>query len=256
MAKNAKHPVRTTEKSLKIVELISAFNGARLTELASELDMSKSTIYNHLSTLEEHGYTIKEDGVYRLSLKFLNLGGRVRNNMGLYQTAEPQVNRLAEETGELANLMTEELGQGIHLYRAKGSFAIDPHTYAGLRTHLHTTGLGKAMLAHLSESEVTGVIETQGLPAKTTNTITDPKNLLDELDRIRERGYAFDDEEHLKGLRCVAAPIQTARGQALGAISISAPTNRLKGNRFKHEIPDLVMSSANVIELNLIPRNR
>ncbi|MFB6178198.1 MAG: IclR family transcriptional regulator [Halorientalis sp.] len=250
MPTSATNPVRTTEKSLRIIRTLKELNGGRVTEIADHLDTSKSVVHNHLTTLEEHGYVVKKNDEYQLGLQFLNIGGYTRNRMDLYKIAEPEVQKLAQKTNELASLMTHEQGLGIYLYRSKGEEAVDGDTYAGLRTYLHTTALGKAILAYMPRSQSDEILEDHGLPAETDNTITDPTELRTELEEIRERGYAIDNEERIRGLYCVAAPIQKD-DQVLGAISVSAPKGRTNDDRFKNEVPELVCSTANVIELNV-----
>jgi DNA-binding IclR family transcriptional regulator len=120
-----------------------------------------------------------------------------------------------------------------------------------MQVHLHCTALGKAILAYLPEERVREIIDTHGLPERTDATITDEEELFDELEGIRDRGYARDMEERVAGLLCVAAPIRNLDGDPLGAISVSGPTSRMKGERFDEEVPEELTSTANVIELNL-----
>lgn len=249
MAKRAKHPVRTTAKSLQIIEELNRLDGARITELADELDMGKSAVHNHLSTLEEHGYVIQESKTYFLSLKFLDLGGQIRNRSTIYKVAEPKVRELANTSGELVHLAVEESGRGVYLDRAKGDRAVDLDTYVGCSHHMHNSAFGKAILSHLSSERVDEIIDRHGLPPTTRQTITTRDELFDELDRTRKRGFAIDDEERIEGLRCIAAPIRFDSG-VVGAISISAPTVRIDDNWETNEFVDQLCNTANVIELN------
>lgn len=249
MTKQAKHPVQTTEKSLQIIEALKQEQGARITELANKLNMGKSVVHNHLSTLEEHGYVINQSNTYKLSLKFLDHGGNIRNEMDMFRVAEPEVNKLAEESGELVNLLVEENGRGVILYRAKGEKAVDLDTYVGKYVDLHTTALGKAILAQLPEGRVDEIINQHGLPEVTKRTISDRSQLFDALDTIEQRGFAIDDEERLEGLRCVAAPIRFSE-ESVGAISISAPVARMTDNWDENEYVHQVCGAANVIDLN------
>lgn len=243
--------VKTTAKSFHIVQELKPFDAVSVTDLADELEMGKSTVHNHLQTLMHEGYVIKEGKKYRLGLQFLELGGYVRNQMGVYSVAEPEVEALAEQTSELANLAVLERGKAVYIYRSKGNQAVDLDTYAGMRAHMHSTALGKAMLAHLPRERAETILDQHGLPAQTENTITDRDELYEELERIRSAGYAQDHEERLEGLRCVAAPITSATDVVRGAISIAAPKSRMKDERYNQEIPEMVQSAANVIELNL-----
>jgi len=171
--------------------------------------------------------------------------------MEFYQVAEPEVKSLADETGELANLLVEEQGMGVYLMRSKGEEAVDLDTYAGLRTHLHTTALGKAVLAYLPESRVEEIIERRGLAQKTPHSIGSREALFDALEEVRDRGYAIDDGERLEGLRCIAAPIKDSSDEVLGAISVSAPASRVSDDDLHGRLPERVLSAANVIELNI-----
>ena len=251
MKESAKHPVRTAEKTLRIIDELKAQEGGRVTDLAAVLDMGASAVHNHLNTLREHGYVVKEGEEYHLGLKFLELGGFIRNQVELYKIAEPEIERLAEQTGELVNLMTEERGMGVYLKRSKGKDAVDLDTYAGMRVHLHSTALGKAILANLPPEYVDEIVDFHGLPRVTERTITDKEELQDELEAVRSRGYAIDDGERLKGLRCVSAPIMRDESTVLGAISVSAPANRVDEQELEEDLPNQVQGSANVIELNI-----
>jgi DNA-binding IclR family transcriptional regulator len=111
--------------------------------------------------------------------------------------------------------------------------------------------MGKAILAHLPESRVHEILDRHGLPEKTEQTITERDALFEELSEIRERGVAFDREERLSGLRCVAVPILSNSSRVEGALSVSGPTSRMQGERFESELPERLRSAANVIELNI-----
>lgn len=250
MEKKAKHPVRTTEKSLQLIERLRDGEGGRVTELAEELDMGKGNVHNHLATLQEQGYVVKDGDEYQLSLKFLDIGGYVRDQMPLMAEGIAEIERLAEESGELVNLLTEQRGYGVYLYVSRGENAVELDTYAGFHTYLHSTAAGKAILAYLPEAEVLDIVEARGLPAETENTVTDIDALVDRLEQVRDRGYAIDDEERLKGLRCVAAPI-LVEDRAIGAVSISGPNSRISGDTFTEEIPEQVLNTANVIEIGI-----
>ena len=243
-------PIQSTAVSLEILEAVHELGEATLPEVVDEFDRPKSTVHDHLATLTRMGYLVNEDGTYRLSLRFLNFGGRVRSRNQLFQVAESKVRELAKETGEHANLMVEENGKGVFLYKVKGAESVTLDTYEGMEVYLHTTAMGKAILAEMPAEERDAIIDRYGLPAVTDNTISDYGELLEEIDRIRERGYAIDNEERIPGIRCVAAPISTEAG-VVGALSISAPRRRMSDERFEDEIPVEVLRTANIIEVNL-----
>lgn len=250
MDKEATYPVKTIEKTIQIIGIMNEGHQT-VTDISSKSGYNKSCVHRHLTTLEECGYVIKSDNGYRPSLKFLEVGGSIRNGMDIYRVAQPEINRLAEETGELSNLMVEQRGRGVYLKRSKGGKAVDLDTYPGKHVNLHNTALGKAILAHAPRSYVNEVIEYRGMSQETSKTITDRDELFDELETIQVNGFAQDEGERLEGLRCVAAPITTENDVALGAISVSAPASRLSDHEFNEDLPSLVKSAANVVELNL-----
>jgi DNA-binding IclR family transcriptional regulator len=248
---DVKHPVRTTEKTLTLIDELMRQGTSGVTELAQGVNMGKSAVHNHLTTLQDHGYVLKTGNQYQLGLKFLEVGGSIRKSMEFYQVAEPEVKSLADETGELANLLVEEQGLGVYLMRSKGEDAVDLDTYAGLRTNLHTTALGKAVLAHLPESRVENIIERHGIEPETSRSIGSREELFDALESVQNRGYAIDDGERLEGLRCIGAPVRSSSDEVLGAVSVSAPTRRVSDQELHGELSERVLSAANVIELNI-----
>ena len=251
MGKQANNPVKSIVTTFDIVQALRRLDGAGVTELANELDLPKSSVYNYLSTLEQEEYVVKRDGKYHLGLRFLDLGRYVRERDDLYETARPELESIAEETGELVNLLVEEHGQGVYVCRVRGDQAVNVAASTGHRVSLHNTGLGKAILAYLPEERVDEILDEHGMDAATPHSITDREELKAELARIRERGVAFDREERIAGLCCVAVPILDPDDRPIGSLSVAGPTSRMKGERFESELPELLSSAANVIELNL-----
>ncbi len=250
MADQSNQTVDATGRSFEILEALADLEGAGVTELASYLDIPKSTTHNHLQTLVQNKYAVREGDRYDIGLRFLRLGEYSRKRQRVLSFARPEIDALAEETGELVNLNVEEYGRGIFLYRAKGSDAVHMDTYAGKRVYLHTTAFGKAILAYLPPERVTEIIDEHGLEEVTAQTITDPDELYAELDQISDCGVAFEREERLEGLCCVAAPIIVETG-VLGTVSVSGPESRMRGSWFTEDLPDLIQRTTNVIEVNM-----
>jgi IclR family acetate operon transcriptional repressor len=246
-----KSHVKTARTTMRIIEAVREQNGGGVTEIADYLDMSKSNTYKYLNTLADDEHLVKDDGEYRIGLKFLDLGEHARNRQKIYMIAAPKIQELANETSETANLMIEEHGMGVFLLKADSSQAVNLDTHAGMRVYLHTTALGKAILAYLPQQRTKAIVERHGLPRMNENTITDRGKLFEELETIRERGYALDDEERLEGLRCVAAPVLTTDNTIIGAISVSGPTSRLEDERFRNTLPEKILKMKNVISLNV-----
>jgi DNA-binding IclR family transcriptional regulator len=241
--------VQAVHTTVRIIDLLQEQNGAGVTELADRLDLSKASVHAHLTTLLQHELVVKDDDVYRLSLRHLDLGETVKSRLGYYDVMRTELDDLAAETGELAQFATEEHGRAVYLYKSAGEKAVQTASTVGKREYLHCISLGKAMLAHLPEDEIDRVVDRHGLPTFTTGTISSREELDEALERVRDRGYAIDDEEKIEGLRCVSAPVLDGQ-DVLGAVSISGPTSRMRGGRFEEELPEIVMRSANVIEIN------
>lgn len=244
-------PVKATKVTFEIIDFLRKRNGAGVSEIADHLEKPTSTIHDHLRTLETEEYLIKDDSEYRIGARFLELGEQARSRMKVYHLARPEVDELATKTGNHSNIMIEEHGRGVFLYKAKGENAVRLDTHAGMRVYLQTTALGKSILAFRPLDEVETILDRHGLPQITENSITSRDQLLKELDQIRERGYAIDDEERVQGMRCVAAPITTSEGKAVAAISVSGPKSRLQGEYLEETLPNRVLQSSNVIEVNL-----
>jgi len=243
--------VNAATLSFEIVEALRELDGAGVSEVARHLDEPTSTVHDHLQTLEAEEYLIKEGSTFHVSTRFLQLGEHARARKKAFEIARPEVEDLAEETGEHANFLVEEHGLGVFLYKACGSEAVQLDTHAGMRVPLQTTALGKSIMAQRPTEEVDAILDRRGLPQVTENTVTDRDELFEQLAAIRERGYAYDDAERVKGMRCVAAPITDDDGRGIAAVSISGPKSRMRGDRFTEAVPELVLRTANVVEVNL-----
>lgn len=242
--------VKTATTIFTIIESVQMLDGASVSELSDHVGLAKSTIHNHVKTLVKNGYLIESNGEYHLGLKFLDHAYHAKQRLRVTDAISPTIEKLAEETGELAWVVVEEHGLAINLNMAETEQAVRTADRTGLRTHLHFHAAGKAILAHLPAERVNEIFEERGLPAATERTITDQRRLEEELETIRERGYAVNDGEAVKGLRSVAAPI-IVNGQVIAAITVIGPSKRLKGKKFHEKIPEAVQGAANAIELEL-----
>lgn len=247
----AKNPIQAVENTIAILYKVAELEDAGVTELADHLDITKGTVHNHLSTLEESELVVKEDGRFRLGLRFFEFGEQIKDSYKIYDIGRPEVDKLAEETGELGNILVEEHGRGIYLYRSKGENALSLDTGIGSRVYLHQTALGKAILAHLSEDRVDEIIDTHGLEPSTRHTVTTRDGLLENLAQVREQGYALDMEERAEEIRCVAAPVITNDGIVRGAVSVAGPASRMQGEYLESRVSNMVKRAANVTSINL-----
>lgn len=243
--------VTTTETSLRILELLKKHRGLTLAELTTEVDAARSTIHRHLLTLEDNEFIVRENGTFFLGLRFLDFGIRARNRVSFFDVACDLVDRVAEKTGEKVWLVAKEGDFSVHLYKAYGDNPLKTSARVGQRRHLHQLAAGKAILASLPEAERQSIIERRGLPRKTENTITDSDELLDELDAIGDRGYAFNIGESITGLNAVGAAIHDEDGYPIGSLSISGPANRVKDDLLREQLPDTLLAAIDEIHIHL-----
>lgn len=248
---NSRRTVKTTARSFEIVHALREMEGARITELADRLGMTKGTLHRHLSTLYDLQYVVRDGDEYHIGLRFLKLGEYARTRKEPYSMAETHVEELAEVTEERAQFVVEEHGRGLYLHIATGSHAVRTGLRIGHRIHLHSTAAGKIILSRMSDEEVRSIVDRWGLTEKTSKTITDVDELFDEIEAVADRDYAFNREENIDGLQAVAAPVEGPTDELVGVLSVSGPTHRMKGDRFEREIPDILLGSANEFELNI-----
>ncbi|WP_248910150.1 IclR family transcriptional regulator [Halocatena marina] len=246
--------LKTVTRAFDVIHALEELDGARVTELATHLDMSKSAVYNYLTTLREKKFVIQEGNTYSLSLRFLLLGEYVRNQNKLYEIGKPEIENLADETGEYAHLATEQHGLSVNLYKVRGEKAVGSNYQTNKLQkpdYLHFSATGKSILAYLPPGRVDTIVDRYGLTGKTKNTITDRETLFEELDQIQERGYAYNDEEEIEGLKAIGAPVLDRDGRVLGSLSISGPTNRMNETEYHNMVVEKVTNAANVIEVNI-----
>ncbi|SEO89870.1 transcriptional regulator, IclR family [Halogranum amylolyticum] len=240
------------EPTVDVIEALNEMKTATPEEIAAETSHSSVTVAAYLDKLEQAKYVVKRDNQYQNGLKFLDIGERVKYNTGIFDIVAEELDKLAAESGELALFSVMEHGQNVLLYKAHGDEAIRTSHETGLREPMHCSGLGKSILAELPDERVRVIVERHGLEQYTEHTITDLDELLAELDETRERGYAVDLEEAKPGMRCIAASVTSENSPLYGSVSVAAPKSRMQGERFEHQIPELVKGTANVIELNSI----
>lgn len=251
MTNDSSRGIGSAKRVFDIIEIIREQDGATATDVANELDAAVSTAHQYLTTIEEEGYITKDDDEYRISLRFLDCGAYARSLQPAHKLAKEKVKELAAETGERSQYAVPQNGSAVVLYTATDEKAVKTGVRLGTHAPLHATAAGKAIMAYLSEERIFDIIEEKGLPELTEQTITDRDELLEELEQIRTEEVAYNDQEHMNRLRAVGVPVRDPDDGIIGALSVSAPTNRFKGETFTREIPDLLLGTANELELNI-----
>lgn len=243
--------LKTLERAFAILEWIHEHEGGGVAEIAEARGMSSSSVHRYLDTMVSEGYLVKEDGDYHLSLNFLGLGEQARTRKEVYTNAEQYTEMLSEESGCRSSFVVEEAGRGVYLYTAPGDHGVWTRSTIGKRVPLHATAAGKSILAFLGDDRIREIVETHGLTQETPHTIAEWPVLREELERVRDTGYAFNDEEQIEGVIAVGAPVTDPDGRVIGAFSVSGPANRLTEDWFRQELPSIVLGLTSEFELRL-----
>ena len=236
--------VQSVERTLDILESLVEFGSeVGLVEISQAVTLPLATVHRLLGTLIRRGYVKqnRQNRKYSLGFRALQMGNDMRQRFSLRLEARPFLHRLMERTGESANLAVLDDGEVVYIDQAQSSKILRMFTQLGNRLPAHSTGSGKVMLAFGAPEVADGVLRRYGMPRRTPNTITDPLRFREELARVRDVGYAVDDEEHEEGVRCLAVPVRDGSGQVVASLSVSGPATRLNDQQvqaFTAEVVD------------------
>jgi DNA-binding IclR family transcriptional regulator len=235
--------------------VLGAFTAAEpvlgVSEIARRLDLSPSTVYRALITLEDLGL-VEQDPTssrYRLGPGVVALAAPLLANMDVRDVAQPYLAQLALASNESVNLAVWSRFEAVNVAQVPGPTTIKHLAPLGRRNPGHASAVGKVLLAHAPADDV-GLVLDRGLPRLTERTIVDRAHLLEELERVRRHGYAVNDEELEPELFAVAAPVRDHRGQVVAAVSISAPSYRVPPAR-REDLAALVTRTADDVSRRL-----
>lgn len=239
--------IKCTDRLFDIIEALSNHpRGISLAALSLEVDLHKSTVHRFLATLLSKGYVVKDGETtrYRLTMKMFEIGSRVLGGANILSIARPILENLADETDEAVHMVVRDGNEIVYVYKEESSNSmIRMSSKVGLRSPMYCTGLGKAIMAMLPENEAQNIWNQTEIIQHTEKTITNYQRMQLEMAHIRQCGYAMDNEEHERGVRCIAAPIFDFSRNPIAAISVSAPVTRLDDSQIER-IASLVMSAA------------
>lgn len=238
--------VQSVDRALTILELLARDGEAGVTEVATGLDVHKSTAFRLLATLESHRLVeqVGDRGRYRLGVGNLRLAGATTARLDLVTEARPVCQQLAVDTGETVNITVRSETSALYLDQIAGSSALQSHNWVGQHIPLHATSNGKVLLSELTDSATKKALRE--LPRFTDKTITKRAELKAELAKVRDHGFAVAVDELEEGLAAAAAPIRNARGDIVASMSISGPTFRLTGEKLAEAIPMLMAAATEV----------
>jgi DNA-binding IclR family transcriptional regulator len=247
-----RYKIESLERGLLILEALGESPGASLMELVERLSVPKGTLFRHLQVLESHGYVIRDKASRRYTLgpRLIHLGFSARRQLNLADVALPFIELLRDRFNETVHLGVLDQGQVVHIQAAASRHPVKMVSAVGERTWVHISALGKVLLAWSDPDVLERTLVERGLPRFTDQTLTTRPELDADLMKVRERGYAIDDEESSHGLRCLAAPVRGADGRVVAALSLSSPADRLSlGDA--HAIAPAVRETADGISAEL-----
>ena len=219
----------TVGKALDVLDMVAAAGQpVRFTELLATSAYPKATLYRLIQTLTHQGMLSYDPDrqTYSLGVRLVRLAHTAWATSSLAPIARPYLDELSAETGETIHLAQMDNGQVLYVDKRNAAKPVEMFAQAGKVGPAYCTGVGKAMLAYVSDEALDRAIHRQSFHRFTPNTLDTPAKLRAELEAIRRRGHAFDREEHEPGIICCAVPILTRTGRVIGALSVTSTTAR------------------------------
>lgn len=229
-----KNPIQVAGRLFQTVELLAANGPTGLMELSSSLELNKSTVHRVLNSLIYMGY-VKQDRdtlKYKLTLKIWKIANQAMGQTDIIDVARPYLKQLAAATGETVHLVQIDGEDAVYIDKVEAyQNSVRLVSQVGKNIPLYCSGVGKALLAEMDDMEIKKIWDNSDKKAYTPNTITEFKAFMKEITRIREKGYAMDNEENELGVRCIAAALKQEGGIPVYAFSISAPVTKMQSER-------------------------
>lgn len=227
------YSLQSVRKALDVcIVLGQSPGGLSLAEISRETGLGKSALYRVLATLAERGFVVRHasTGRYRLGLGLVHVASQALRDMDVRQVARPHLERLSRQTGETVHLVVLSQRQALFVDKVEGERPMRTGSYVGWLAPAYCTASGKVLLAHQDAAWIEAYLAEVPLVRYTAQTITDAAALRGEVEAIRSRGMAVDNEEIEEGLSCLAAPVWGRSGRVVAAVSISGPAARLQRN--------------------------
>ena len=237
-----KNMVQSIERAFLILDVLGQYpQGLSLGELSEKIGLSKGTAHRLVSTISYFDYARQNPSSkkYCLGFKVVELGNLLLKQLDLRNAAGPYLVGLAESVRETVHLVVRDYNEAVYIDKVdlhSKQAGLQMVSSVGTRIPMHCSAVGKVILSHLSDGEIDRIAAACGLPERTANTITDLAELKKCLDIVRRKGFAVDDEENEKGIRCVAAPILNESSEVVAAVSISGPTVRLTMSQIQNTL--------------------
>ncbi|MBV2358342.1 IclR family transcriptional regulator [Thalassococcus sp. CAU 1522] len=250
--KSEQNTIKALDRAMEVLERLSELGGTTLSDLAEDTGQSAATLYRVLFTLEARGIVDFDPAgqTWHIGPRAFLIGARFLRRTSLVERARPILRQLMRDTGETANLGIARDGQVLFVSQVECHNAIRAFFPPGTLSPMHASGIGKALLAHVPSADCAAIVARHGLERFTKHTLVNDATLSADLSRIRDRGYAIDDEEKNLGMRCIAAAIFDHNGEAVAGLSVSGPAARLPDQALP-EIGARVAAAARELTQNL-----
>lgn len=226
--------VQSLVRALSIVNaLAEQGDGLNLTDLAQTLGLAPSTAHRLLTTLQQERFVRFDPtaNLWQVGVQAFIAGNAFVRTRDVVALARPVMRRLMEDSGETVNIAVEDQGEAVYMGQVECRQMMRTIARPGGRVKLHSSGIGKAILASLPAGDVARVLQRHGLPRATERTLDTPQKVKADLEQARQRGWAIDDEEHSVGVRCVAAAVLDEGGSPLAGLSLSGPSARITDDK-------------------------
>lgn len=249
---NDKQPdsVSSVMKVFGILQALGEERDHGITELSQRVLMSKSTVYRFLQTMKTLGYVAQEgeSEKYSLTLKLFELGAKALQNVDLIRSADIEMRELSRLTKETIHLGALEEDSIVYIHKIDSLYNLRMYSRIGRRNPLHTTAIGKVLLAWRDRAEVQDILREVEFRRSTANTIVTMEVLLEVLDQVKVQGFGEDNEEQEEGLRCIAVPVFDRFGVVIAGLSISFPTIRFSEEAKNEYVAMLHRAARNLSE--------
>ncbi len=249
MNNQMKRGIQSLANGLDILDiLVEADRPQGVTELATKLDLDKSTVHRLLSTLASRSYIVQETATRRYlpSLKIVSHGRKIINDIQLRSVAKPFLKQLTQSTGESSNLAILAGVRVVYIDNEDSIASLNVQAEIGQVAPPHCTALGKALTIQYTPDEIKNLYKEYELRRFTTRTITTIDELVTHLKIVKQQGFATDEEEYYFGVSCIAAPIYDHNNNVVAAVGISGPSIRMTSERIAELAPSVVRAAREI----------
>ncbi|HWO78531.1 MAG TPA: IclR family transcriptional regulator [Bacillus sp. (in: firmicutes)] len=241
--------IQSVDRALRILDLFDEYETElKITDISDKMQLHKSTVHSLLKTLQTNGYIEQnmENGKYRLGMKLFERGNLVIRRLDLRTIAKKYLIDLSVKSQNTVHLVILDGKEGIYIDKVEGASATVLYSRIGRRVPLHSSAVGKALVANKSKRELQEILNNYEFIQQTPNTITDEETFIAELEKVKEKGYAIDNEENEPGITCVAVPIWDHSGTVVAAISMSQNTASVNEEKLERTVEMLKDASIKI----------